>query len=312
MKKQFLLILILLSLPLTSAFAASVIMEGNYVRTAISDNGTLGYGSSTSPGLLHDPDGTGTFGIDDYLTPGTPWEMFSVSSEETGLLTNNNTSTSTGDISGSIEPGATTSSVTWSGTYDVYFTITHEYTLATDSERIDIVTTITALSNLTDLEFARAIDPDPDVRTYGSYYTVNGRGYDANSDGDFDDASDIAPEDWVHSEGTNTGLTLGLFSDSDITHNVGVSSPWSTDPAEYLAGTDDGNGDYAIGIGFDIGDLISGESVTLTYAYVMGDSIDTVDIPGDDDDFDPVPEPTTMVLFGLGVLGMAGVTRRKS
>ena len=187
MKKQFLLILILLSLPLTSAFAASVIMEGNYVRTAISDNGTLGYGSSTSPGLLHDPDGTGTFGIDDYLTPGTPWEMFSVSSEETGLLTNNNTSTSTGDISGSIEPGATTSSVTWSGTYDVYFTITHEYTLATDSERIDIVTTITALSNLTDLEFARAIDPDPDVRTYGSYYTVNGRGYDANSDGDFDD-----------------------------------------------------------------------------------------------------------------------------
>lgn len=83
----------------TMVSAASIIMEGNYVRTAVSDDGTLGYGGTTSPGILHDPTGTGTFGVDDYLTPGSPWEIFSVNSTQTGLLTNNNDG---GDAIGSI------------------------------------------------------------------------------------------------------------------------------------------------------------------------------------------------------------------
>ena len=32
----------------------------------------------------------------------------------------------------------------------------------------------------------------------------------------------------------------------------------------------------------------------------------------DNDDFGPVPEPTTMLLFGLGILGIAGVSRKKT
>ncbi len=73
-----------------TANAASVIMEGDYVRTAVSDDGTLGYGGTMSPGIQHDTTGTRTFLSDDYLTPGFPWEIFSANSNETGLLTNNN------------------------------------------------------------------------------------------------------------------------------------------------------------------------------------------------------------------------------
>lgn len=168
-------------------------------------------------------------------------------------------------------------------------------------------TTITALTDLTNLQFLRSLDPDPDVNTYGSYDTVNGRGYDANTDGDFDDPSDLKPEDWVHSEGTSTGLTIGLWTNSGHTHNTGVFNYWREDPAFYLAGTDDGNGDYTIGLAFDFGDLANGNSVTFDYTYVMGESLGTVDIPTD-----PIPEPATMLLLGSGLVGLAGFRRKKN
>jgi hypothetical protein len=309
MKKGFLLILFLLLIPVVTAWASPIIMDNGYVRTAISDDGTLGYGSSISPGLLHDTTGTSNYRADDYLTPGTPWETFSVYSTQTGLLSNyNHTIDSISTTSG---PTAVTSSnVTWLGEYSSFFSINHDYTLNTGSERIDIVTTIIALSDLTGLQFLRAIDPDPDVNTYSNYDTVNGRGYDANGDGDFDDAGDVAPENWVHSEGLSTGLTLGLYSDSDITHNTGVSSGWSYSPSAYLGAIDDGNGDFTIGIGFDIGNLASGNSASFAYSYVMGGSLGTADVP--DNNPPAVPEPTTMILFGIGLLGLAGTARRKN
>ncbi|EHQ53737.1 hypothetical protein ECTPHS_13803, partial [Ectothiorhodospira sp. PHS-1] len=58
------------------ASAAPLVMEGDYVRVGIGLNGTLGYGGITPPGLQHDPTGTGNWGIEDYLTPGSPWEWF--------------------------------------------------------------------------------------------------------------------------------------------------------------------------------------------------------------------------------------------
>ena len=257
---------------MTVAQAASIIMEGNYVRTAISDDGTLGYGGGTSPGLLHDATGTGTFSVDDYLTPGDPFELFSVKSTQTGLLINNNDSSSD-SISGSVSDTSASSSydhhVTWTGTYGSYLSITTETFFNDNDERVSFSTVLTALQDLNGLEFLRSIDPDPDVNTYGSFDTVNGRGYDANGDGDFNDAGDVAPEDWVHAEGTSTGLTLGLYSDSAYTHNTGVTA-WSSDPTDFLNGTDIGNGDNTIGIAFSIGDLMTGESATLDYSYIMG------------------------------------------
>ncbi len=59
-----------------SAVAAPIIMSGDYVRTAISDDGTLGYGGGATPGLLYDATGTGTFTYD-YLTQ-VPRGKFSV------------------------------------------------------------------------------------------------------------------------------------------------------------------------------------------------------------------------------------------
>lgn len=264
--------IIFLSLVSFISQAASIIMTGNFIKTAVSDNGTLGYGSSTSPGILHDSTGTGNFGIDDYLTPGTPYEGFSLKSDQFSTIANYNTSSSSGSISGSISDISATfgydQAINFTGSYAGYFTISSDTYFNDGDERINISTTITAASNLSNLSFSRWLDPDPDVNTYSSFVTTNGRG-----------STSLPVENWVHAEGSQTGLTIGLFSDSSIVHNTGVSSGWSTDPSVYLSGQNDGNGDYVIGLGFNIGDLSIGESITLKYSYVMGGSLDTVDIP---------------------------------
>lgn len=72
------------------AQATPVTLTGDFVKTAVNDVGTLGSGGSTSPGLLFDATGTGTFGVNDYLTPGTPYDYFGVKSDQTGLKGNSN------------------------------------------------------------------------------------------------------------------------------------------------------------------------------------------------------------------------------
>ena len=288
-----------------AAHSAPIVMEGNYVKTAVSDNGTLGYGGTVTPGILHDSTGKRDFGVNDYLTPGTPHEIFSIKSDQTGLRTNNNTG-STSITGGVLTNTSGTSgydlSVNWTATYGSWFTISTDTFFNEGDERIGFKTVITALADLSSLQFLRSLDPDPDVNTYGSYVTQNGRG---NPD------KDLAANDWVHAEGAQTGLTIGLYSNSSVTHNTGVSSGWSMDPAFYLAGNNNGNGDYTIGLAFDIGTLLAGQSVTLDYFYIMGESLDQVEIPGEEPNEEPseVPEPGTLALLGLGLAGLS--LRRK-
>ncbi len=65
MKYKFLQ-LSLVVLPCLLTANASIILEGDYVKTAVSENGTLGFGGNTAPGLLHDALGSGFFCSGDY------------------------------------------------------------------------------------------------------------------------------------------------------------------------------------------------------------------------------------------------------
>ncbi|WP_107855138.1 autotransporter outer membrane beta-barrel domain-containing protein [Neisseria weaveri] len=253
-----------------TAYAAPITLTGDYVRTAVNDRGTLGSGYSDSPGMQYDKTGKRNFGIDDYLTPGTPFQIFSVKTKETGLATNDNNGTQqieTVEKPRDISSGDR-AAVSWSGKYDDFYTVNHQYSVDKTEQGIRVETKLTALKNLTEVKFLTALDPDPDVNTYASHYTINGRG-----------TSKFKPEDWVHSLGQKTGLPVGIYSNSSYKHNTGVSEAWTDDPDFYLSGKMEGNGDYAIGMGFDIGTLDSGKSADLVYYYLMNETLDKIDVP---------------------------------
>jgi len=270
------------------AFATPASIQNGYVLAGVSDYGTLGSDGTTSPGILFDPTGKGNYGINDFLTPGDPFEGFYVTSSAGSAGANNDGNRGFGFNS---PTALSPTSATWSGSSGAYG-ITNTYTLTTAGGRSEIaihtVLTNTSGSDITNLEFLRTLDPDPDVNAYGSYFTNN----------------TVVNSSTACGSGPKSGQTICIDADSSIAHNAGVSAAWSQNPADYLAGLNDGDGDYAIGLAFDIGNLAAGQSVSLDYDYAAGASISVV-TPS-------VPEPqnVALMLAGLGLMGVVARRRR--
>ncbi|AEH44239.1 protein of unknown function DUF1555 [Thermodesulfatator indicus DSM 15286] len=293
------LAVLMLGLAVSNAKAAPIVMEGNYVYTQVSEDGTLGNGFNF-PGIQYDPSGTASFpgsGGKDFLQPGDPFEGFYLKSNESGIIGNNNDwsvfiGTLT-DLSGS----GYDNFIRWEGSLGTYFDVAIE-TYFNDSDKfIKFSTTVTALNDLTDVYFLRVIDPDQDTNDFGIFDTNNARGFGS-----------FSPEDWVYAAGPISNWTIGLYSDSLVPHNTGVSFAWSGDPEFYYNGNNDGNGDYTIGLAFYLGDLSVGDSVTFDYYYVLGTS--PADAASNIPVASPIPEPSTVVLIGVG-LGALGFYRSR-
>lgn len=288
--------------------ATPITLTGSFIKTGVNDVGTLGSGSSTSPGLLFDRTGTGDYrSNNDYLTPGVPYDYFGVRSNQTGLVGNSNSFVTNliTTVSGptNLSSGSTLSA-SWSGTFDNLFNITNTYTFNDTSQRINVLTSITALQDLTNLQFARSIDPDPDKNTFDEFRTLNSLG---NAD------LGIPTTDLAYALGAETGLPLGLFTNSTIEHNAGIIADWccffesAADPTAILAGINDGDGDFAIGLAFNLGDILAGKTISFDYDYVMGLNIGSIDIPPS-----PVPLPAGLPLLSsaLGLFGLGALRRR--
>jgi autotransporter-associated beta strand protein len=253
------------------ALAASLVLSGDYMKIGLNDGGTLGYSGNTSPGILYDGTGTGTFNdAYDYLTPGSPFEGFVVAGNggSTFMLANNNDGTLniTGgtltDYSGVAFNGATYDQrAVWTGTAAGLFTITNDYYFDEGDQRLKIRTTITALSDLTDITFSRQLDPDAVAAPGDSSVTNN-----------FRSNGSVSASDLVYAEALVSKYVIGLYTDTSYTHNSAVTF-WTKDTASYLSGTDIGNGDNTIGLGFDLGDLLTGATITFDYSYIFGTDI---------------------------------------
>jgi hypothetical protein len=292
-----------------AAFAAPLTLTGNYVQVGVGDAGTLGSGGSAPPGMRHDSTGTGNFtpgGIpNDYLTPGTPSEAFAVSvGSSTARTTYSNSNSGGGDFT-STSPTLTavpgfSLGATWSSSIAGVLQIDHTYFFNAGDERVNIVTTITALEDLIDVAFGRHLDPDPDVNRFGDFATINTRGN-----------SLFSANDLVSAAGRTTGLTVGLLDNqSTYFSNTGISGFCCSidSPDNVLLGygpTSPTNnvGDFGLQMAWSIGNLARGASASITYAYVFGERQDT--IGGD------VPAPMTPLLVGLGLVGLALSQRAK-
>ena len=117
----------------------------------------------------------------------------------------------------------------------------------------------TSANTINDVKYARGIDPDVDS---------NGLPGSTSSTNNVKGGGGIGAGDIVLATGPVSGRVIGLYTDSSFTHNTGVTG-WTTDPSTYLSGTNVGNGDQTIGVGFDLGNFVAGQSKTFSFAYVF-------------------------------------------
>ena len=104
------------------------ILENDYVRAGVNGTaGTFGSGGSVRPGLQYDSTGTGTFPGDseqgDYLTPGSPFDGFSVMVDGTNYANNNGRSNAIDYDASGLTDG--TNTLTWNGSVRGVFEITN-------------------------------------------------------------------------------------------------------------------------------------------------------------------------------------------
>ena len=268
-----------------TAQAVPLVIADGYVEAGVSDvSGTLGSNMATPPGILFDPTGTSNYGVNDFLTPGTPFEGFYLVADG-GLTWSSNNSVGSAEFVSpftltQLSPTRVTAA---SRSIDGALGLLHDYQLSRVGTRseIQISTTITNLSGapITGLKLLRTLDPDPDVNTYGSYDTVNTVPSSARACG----------------TGTQTGQTICLYAMStSFSPSAGVSGSWSMNPNVFLAGVNDGDGDYTIGLAYDLGTLAPGASVTVRYAYLLSDTLGGTN---------PVAVPA---LGPLGLVGLSG------
>lgn len=240
------------------------ILENNWIRAGVNKNaGTFGSGGGTSPGLLFDPTGTGTFNTGfDYLTPGSPFDGFALKVDGVNVSNNNTGTTSFIDPDG-LTDGA--NNLTWSG--DKLFgssswNITNTFTLGTATPYIDVTTAITAGSAASSVWFGKYIDPDSQGVPGDSSSTDNVLGYGS------------IPSSYVaFSEATVSRYALGLYS-TNLNVDAGIAS-WTEEADGYTTsvyGDNYGNGDDTIGLSWNWVGVTAGDILTANYAYIFGPS----------------------------------------
>lgn len=277
------------------ASATPIIMESGYIKAGVSDDGTFGVGGTTSPGILFDENGTGNYIEDDYLTPGNPYEFFSVKADGALYVNRNNAYTSP-DMDTNIS-GDTHNVEVVSVTPDNALRITQTYTLESGSKIIDITVTIKNISTNTieEVHYGRGLDPDVDHQTYSVYETNNTRGL-----------TTIPASDIVIAEGEKSKKIIALHTNTTYEHNTSIDAGWSIDTDVILSGKDDGYGDNTINIAFNLGSLNSGEEVSFSYQYILGkDAIELDDIIAENssrNDNSLVPSEGNAPAYGFGSL----------
>lgn len=246
------------------------LLQNDWVKAGVNTNtGTLGSGGGTSPGLLFDTTGTGTFDSRyDYLTPGAPFDGFSLKVDSENK-TNNNTGMIGIAKTGGLTLSNSDTTLTWTGA-SAYggnnWSVSNAYTLGVGKPYIDITSTIVAGGAASNVYFAKFIDPDSQGMPGDSSSTDNVLGYGA-----------IPSTNVAFSEATVSRYALGLYSAASNVR-AGING-WNTDAASYInadASCGTGvlycNADHTIGLTFSWTGVNSGDTLTASYAYIFGPS----------------------------------------
>lgn len=232
--------------------------------------GQLGNGS-ISPGIQFDPTGTGNYGNDDYIRPGTPHEAYAFLVNDTTYIGGQNNSGGTFLAGSTTMWDKSTASlnhvICMRGAQANGFVVTQYQTYPNEALiRMKMSYTNTTGSAVT-LKAYRGCDPDVGALQYGVYNTTNYRGY-----------SSVPATDIVVAEESQTGKPIALYIPGNgYTHNTAIISTWpSQNLTAMLSGTNNGNGDYSIYAAWDFGTVADGATVAVCCYYILGTNIGDV------------------------------------
>ena len=292
--------------PTTLVATDRIFLPGRFLEIGLQDNADFGangpptgyhsYGSGGSLAevydLGHDGWATGTppfFG--DYTLPGSPFEGWEVQvgtgrgqafcgGGTTGTYTNTPTTFKLrGHLTGYTDFGGQLSA-TWQGTATTDSSLAITQVTTVDTNGSAAVVTVyfrnAGTSTLTGIYYLRSCDPDNDeTRPLGGFTTNNTIIYQ----------NDFYHRVEVEAKGQHYHNPLALsakdcrakafiYSSWSIVSTLSLASVWSNTSDGALGThtfTESGtqNGDVAIGIVFNVGDLAPGDSAFISYAYVF-------------------------------------------
>jgi len=266
--------------------SAGIIMSGKYLQVGVNTGDGTIIDDGGIVGIKWDKSGTGTFPSWDYITPGTPWEMFTLNIGGVNLPISANPigspyAFSTTDHS---VPGILYSTVTKGkiqGT-DLFYTST--LTFGERSDHINVTTSIAndGINPVTDIYFARGCDPDQDAMPFGVYDTKN-----------------VVAGNLVTAFSTLdpvNGVPWMAVWDNKTAGVVGTWQAWAGGEdakAMFLTPGGDVTADWEIYAAFYAASLDPAHSVTWQFDYI-------------------IPEPSQYaMLAGLGLVGFAAFRRFK-
>ena len=268
----------------TPASAASFVLTNGSLTVTIGDDGQIS---------------ALTFGGSDFYNPGTPVADF-------GFQVGTNTATYAANSHsfGDSMPGSS-SDPTWTGTYagaGGTDNVTKTYSLVPGQNVLKVTTTVTnnTAGSLTIRAFD-TFDPDQDIDQGGGFATTN-------------DIYSLGGGSVLRAIGPGSGLTVimgfadaGSFADGSWDFILGVISGDDVNRC-FDAPSDPGGGTADIGmcIGSELV-IAPGATATWTYYQAYGTSVGAAEAAF----LAAVPEPTTLVLFGLGLAGAARRLRRR-
>ena len=250
------------------------IVDNKHIKYTVNGNNSGALGDNTTGiGLFYAPNGDGNYGVDDYITPGNPWETYAVQTN-TDLIGGSNASTVniptslTQDALVYAIGGDDNHYIILKGNASIGWVIVQYKTLPGEAIIRMKMTYENTTGTTQYIQMLRAVDPDVDVGAYGSYNTFNQRGY-----------GPISASDLVYSRGLVSNKPLSLYAPGNgYTHNSAILTTWVTYFFnDYLNNTETSTtGDHAIGMAWDIGNVAPGETASVNCYYICGENLSDI------------------------------------